>query len=287
MPEEVLKLLNVPKLHEATMLLALTGWMDGGAVSTGTLRAFMGNRQLAEIAQIAPDPFYIYNFPGSMEISAMFRPEVKIKRGLIRDFDMPLNAFLADIPANLVFFVGKEPNLRWQQFADCIFDVIQRVGVTRIIFMGSFGGNVPHTREPRMFGSVSHKSLRPLLESHGVRLSDYTGPASFSTLLLSQAQAHEVQMLSLVAEIPGYLQGVNPMSIETVARRLAHILNLHVDIAPMREASNAWEQQVTEAVQQDEQLAETVRKLEDAYDRELVEREGPATPGDTLPPATP
>lgn len=280
MAEDILKLLDVPKLHDATMLLALTGWMDGGAVSTGTVRAVMSNRQLVETAQIAPDPFYIYNFPGGMEVSALFRPEVKLKRGLIRELDMPLNAFLSDVPANLVFFVGKEPNLRWQQFADCIFDVVQRMGVSRIIFMGSFGGNVPHTREPRMFGSVSHKSLRPLLESQGIRLSDYTGPASFSTLLLSQAQAHGVSMFSLVAEIPGYLQGVNPMSIETVTRRLARLLNLHIDMAPMREASNAWEQQVTEAVQQDEQLAETVRKLEDAYDSELVEQQGPEKGGD-------
>ena len=37
-------------------------------------------------------------------------------------------------------------------------------------------------------------------------------------------------MTSLVAEIPGYLQGRNPMSIEAVTRRLAKILQLPLDL---------------------------------------------------------
>jgi proteasome assembly chaperone (PAC2) family protein len=139
--------------------------------------------------------------------------------------------------------------------------------------MGSFGGTVPHTREPRMFGSVSHKSLRPMLKTYGVRPSDYKGPSGISTFLLAEAALHHVEMISFVAEIPGYLQGVNPLSIEAVTRRLSKILNLPVDMDAMRETSNAWEVQVTEAVQQDEQLAETVRKLEEAYDNELLEEQ--------------
>jgi proteasome assembly chaperone (PAC2) family protein len=81
-------------------------------------------------------------------------------------------------------------------------------------------------------------------------------------------------MFSLVAEIPGYLEGVNPLSIETVSRRLAKVLNIPVDLAAMREASNAWEVEVSEAVQKDEELAATVRKLEEEYDNELIEEQG-------------
>ena len=271
MPFSSLEVLEIPKLRDATMLLALTGWMDGGAVSTGTVRSLMEGRTLTQIARIAPDPFYIYNFPGGMEISAIFRPNVRLKGGLIRELEMPTSTFLCDASINLVFFVGKEPNLRWQEFSDCIFEVARQAGVTRLIFMGSFGGTVPHTREPRMFASISHKSLRPMLKTYGVRPSDYKGPASFSTFLLAEAARHDVEMLILIAEIPGYLEGVNPLSIETVSRRLAKILNLPVDLDTMREASNAWEVQVTEAVEQDEQLTETVKKLEEAYDNDLLE----------------
>lgn len=257
-------------MADATMLLALTGWMDGGLVSTGTVHRLMDGRKLIEVARIEPDPFYIYNFPGSMEVAALFRPEVKYEDGMVTDFEMPTNVFQADPADKLLFFAGKEPNLLWQEFADSIFAVGKTCGVKRIIFIGSFGGAVPHTREPRMYGSVSHGHLKQQLLDHGIRLSDYHGPGSFSTLLLHQAPKHGLEMLSLVAEIPGYLQGLNPMSIEAVTRRLAAILNIPVDIDALRRASDEWETQVTQAVEKDGELAETVRKLEERYDNDLI-----------------
>jgi len=270
MPPTHLTTLCQPKLKDATMLLALTGWMDGGLVSTGTVRRLMELRDVSEIARIEPDPFYIYNFPGSMEIAALFRPEAKYDDGLITELKLPTNVFHCDPAANLVFFIGHEPNLRWQAFADCIFHIARETGVSRIVFVGSFGGRVPHTRDPRLYGSVSHERLKPLLADNGVRLSDYEGPAGFSTLLLAQAPARGLEMLSLVAEIPGYLQGLNPLSIEAVTRRLSGLLNQPVDLDSLRSASNEWEAQVTEAVGNDEDLRATVRKLEEQYDNELI-----------------
>ena len=273
MAEPHLKIAATPKLSNATMLLALAGWMDGGLVSTGTVKGLMEGRTLTEIAHIDPDPFYIYNFPGSMEVAALFRPTVKLDDGMILEFDLPTNTFHADTESNLVFFIGKEPNLRWQAFADCIFDVAAALGVKRIIFMGSFGGTVPHTREPRMYASVSHPHLRTLLKEQGLRFSDYEGPASFASMLLAQSADRGIEMFNLVSEIPGYLEGMNPLSIEVVMRRLSSLLNVQVDMDALRRASDEWEVQVSQAVEKDQELAETVRKLEEQYDNELIGNE--------------
>ena len=81
-------------------------------------------------------------------------------------------------------------------------------------------------------------------------------------------------MTLLVAEIPGYLQGPNPVSIEAVTRRLAQILQLPLDLDSLRSASTQWELQVSSAVEQDDDFAEKVRELEQAYDNELIEDEG-------------
>jgi proteasome assembly chaperone (PAC2) family protein len=260
-----------PRLTDGTLLLALGGWMDGGLVSTGTVQRLMDNRPTLEVARVDSDPFYIYNFPGPMDVAAVFRPAVKYDDGMITELQLPENIFSADIAANLLFFTGQEPNLRWQSFADCVFAVAAEVGVKRIIFIGSFGGAVPHTREPRLYGSVSHESLKPLLREHEVRLSDYEGPSGFSTLLLAQSAQHNLEMFSLVAEVPGYLEGLNPLSIQAVTRRLARMLNQSVDLDQLRQASTGWELQVSEAVEKDAELAETVRKLEERYDNELIE----------------
>lgn len=259
-----------PDLGGGTMLVALAGWMDGGLVSTGTVRSLMEGRQLTELGRIDPDPFYIYNFPGSMEVAAVFRPHVKYEEGFITELQTPENIFHCDAENKLIFFLGQEPNLKWQAFADAIFELADKTGITRIMFIGSFGGTVPHTRDSRLFGSVSHEHLRQRLRDHNVRLSDYEGPSGFSTLLLAQAPQHGIEMMSLVAEIPGYLQGLNPLSIEAVTRRLSALLNLPVDFTRLRTASNEWEAQVSEAVERDKKLAATVRRLEERYDNELI-----------------
>ena len=148
-----------------------------------------------------------------------------------------------------------------------------RTQISTILFVGSFGGTVPHTREPRMFVSVSDAKLKPLYQRYGVRLSNYEGPGSFVTYLMTQAGKHGLEMASFVAEIPGYLQGTNPRSIEAVTRRLASILGLQLDMAQLRVDSDEWENQVTAAVAKDTELAEQIRKLEEQYDDDLIDTE--------------
>jgi hypothetical protein len=270
MPTNPLTFLNAPALSNTTLLLALTGWMDGGHVSTGTVRHLMQNRDLTAVARIEPGGFYIDNLPGDMETAAIFRPEVKHQGGLVTHFDFGTNEFTADPQTNLAFFLGKEPNINWISFAECIFEVCKTLDVKRIIFIGSFGGTVPHTREPRLFGSVSERSLLPLLEQHAIRPSDYEGPGSFASYLVYRAPRQKLEMISIAAEIPGYLQGTNPLSIEAVTRRLGRLLNLPINLAELRAASTAWELQVSDAIEKDDELARTVRSLEEQYDNDLI-----------------
>ncbi len=267
---ELLKIHDCPTLQQATLVLAFSGWMDGGDVSTGTVRHLAGLLHAKPIAEIDPEPFYIYNAPGPMEVATLYRPHVEIEDGVIRKIDLPSNTFYCHAPANLVLFLGKEPHLRWRTFGECVFELARRMSIHRIVFVGSFGSSVPHTRLPRLYVTCSDSNLLPEMDQYGVRRSGYHGPASFTTYLMTQAKTVGLDMVSLVAEVPGYLQGTNPASIEAVTRRLAKLLQVHLDLAPLRTASTAWELQVSQIVEQDEELAATVRKLEEAYDNELL-----------------
>ena len=243
--------------------------MDGGDVSTGTVQRLVDLLRAEPIAKIDPEPFYIYNIPGPMEIAAVFRPHIEIEDGLMKKVEMPRNTFYCRESANLVLFLGKEPNLHWRTFGDCVFDLARKVGVRRILFVGSFGGAVPHTREPRLYVTCSDRELLPEMEQYGVRRSGYDGPGSFTSYLMAHAASEGLEMVSLVAEIPGYLQGTNPTSIEAVTRRLAKILKLSLDLDSLRAASTQWELQISSVVEQDQELAERVRRLEDEYDDDL------------------
>jgi proteasome assembly chaperone (PAC2) family protein len=270
MPRDSLITYDPPKLKNASMLLAFIGWMDGGEVSTGTVKHLLSNVDARKIAEIDPEGYYIYNFPGSMELSALFRPAVKYDGGMVTSLEEPENVFYCDPAHKLVLFAGKEPNLNWRDFGERIFDLARQVGVTRILFVGSFGGNVPHTREPRLFCSVSHTKLKPEFAKYGVKFSDYEGPGSFVSYLVAKAPKAGVEMASIAAEVPGYLNGMNPVSIEAVTRRLAPMLGLQLDMLAMRLASDDWSAQVSELVEKDAKLRKHIGKLEQAYDEELL-----------------
>lgn len=260
-----------PLLQDATLVLAFSGWVDGGNVSTGTVQRLVHLLQAESFAEIDAEHFYIYNFPGSMEMTALFRPHIEIEDGLIKTFDMPSNKFYCHRAANLVLFLGKEPNLCWRAFGDCIFYLASKANIRRIIFVGSFGGSVPHTRQPHLYVTCSDSKLLPEMEKYGVRRSGYEGPGSFPSYLMTKADAIGLEMVSLVAEIPGYLQGTNPSSIEAVTRRLAKILQLPLDLDSLRCASTEWELEVSNAVEENEELAAKIRELEQQYDNELPE----------------
>lgn len=260
-----------PRLDNGRMVLAFSGWMDAGDVSTGTVEYLIRALGAARVAHIRPEGFYILNFPGSMEISALFRPSTRIEDGLVREFEPPDNGFFCSEKTSLMLFQGREPNLNWDAFANCVFSFAEQSGVRSLYFVGSVGGTVPHTREPRLFSTVSEESFKPMLEQIGVRFTDYEGPASFSTQLLYEARGRGMQMASLVAEIPAYIQGTNPKSLEAVVRKLAVILGVQIDTSELRTLSAAWEERLNEVLEEKPELAEHIQKLEEDYDNEVFD----------------
>src|SRR5262249_40222495 len=134
-PADLLRVRHCPALRDGTLVLAFTGWMDGGDVSTGTVRRLVDLLAAPPVAALDPDPFYLFNFPGSMEVAALFRPTIRIEDGLVVELEMPSNTFHAHEAAGLLLFLGREPNLRWPTFADCVLELARRAGVRRMLFV--------------------------------------------------------------------------------------------------------------------------------------------------------
>jgi len=260
-------------LHNTRLLLGLSGWMDGGGVSTGTIKYLIEKLHAQKFAEINPEGFYIYNFPGSMEMTALFRPHTRIRAGLIKAFEVPRNEFFYDEQHNLIIFKGKEPNLQWEEFADCIFPLCKEFGVEMIYFIGSVAGLVPHTREPRFLSSFSDAQLKETLLRYGVKFTDYEGPASFITYLTISCAERDLKMATLVATIPAYVQGNNPRCIEAVTKRVAGILALQIDLDDLRAIGDEFERKLSDAVEEQPELAGNIRKLEEDYDNEIFNTE--------------
>jgi len=268
---DALKVYTQPKLSNATMILGFGGWMDGGDVSTGTIDWLVNKLKAQPLAEIESGSFYIYNFPGPMELAALFRPHADIEDGILTSFELPRNTFYVSEEHNLVLFKGREPNINWEAYADCMFALASVCDVTMIYFVGSVAGVVPHTRDPWLATSVSDRKLKARLQEYGLRFTNYAGPASFITLLLKLAPERGVQMATLVAEVPAYVQGKNPRCIEAVLRKLAGILGLKLDLEDLRTVSDNFEKKVNEVVAEKSDLVELIQKLESDYDNKVLD----------------
>jgi len=271
--DDLVKIYCRPELQDARMVLALSGWMDGGDTSTGTVEYLVNTLGAEEFAEIDSGGFYIYNVPGSMEVSALFRPHTRIEEGLVTTYEEPSNTFFCSAEHNLVLFTGKEPNIGWREYADCILSLAMDLNVTMIYFVGSVAGLVPHTRDPRFYGSVSDEHLKPLLQQYSLRPSDYEGPASIVTGLTVLARERGLGMLTLVAEIPAYLQGRNVTCIAAATRKLAGILGLPVDLDDLQASSEKFQSSLNKTLPDRPELADQIRKMEDDYDKEVLDTE--------------
>ena len=273
MAYDKLKIYKKPKLNKSRLLLGFTGWMDGGDVSTGTVKCLIDKLKAQKLAEIEPKGFYIYSFPGSMEITALFRPHTQIKNGVIESYEIPSNTFYYSEQSNLVLFLGKEPNLNWEEYIECIFSICADFDVELIYFIGSVAGLVPHTREPRLFCSVSESGLKEKFQHYGVKFTNYEGPASIITYLTANCSKRNIQMVSLVAAIPAYVQGNNPKCIEAVTRRIAGMLDLEVDLSNLTAVSEEFERKLHEVVAEQPELENNMHKLEEDYDNEIFNNE--------------
>jgi proteasome assembly chaperone (PAC2) family protein len=268
-----LKIYERPNFKSPRLLLGFSGWMDGGDVSTGTVKCLIEKLGAQKFAEVQPEGFYIYNFPGSMEMTALFRPHTQIHDGIIRTFEIPADAFYYSQENDLILFSGKEPNLNWVEFAECIFSLCEQFGIEMIYFIGSVAGLVPHTREPRLFCSVSHAELKETFQHYGVKFANYEGPASIVTYLTARCKERGLKMVSFVATIPAYVQGSNPKCIEAVTRRLVGMLDLQVRFDDLRLVSDEFEKKLSDIVQEQPELEINIQKLEEDYDNEIFNNE--------------
>ncbi len=284
-----------PGTGKPVMVIGLTGWMDGGHVSTGTV-AYLRERLSAQsFAEIDPLDFYIFHFPVSsipisvyledgravvqpvnpMEFTAVFRPHTRIENGVIRELEYPENLFYMakTLPGkpDLVLFTGEEPHIRWGAYCDCIFGVCEELGIEDIYFVGSVAGPVPHTREPRLRASMADEALKPKLAEAGLLFGEYEGPSSIITSLTYHSMEMGIRMRSLVVEIPHYPfleMPTYPRSIHKIASALNDVLGLELDLTDLTEASAQADAKLDALMKTNDDFRELVAKLEETYEYE-------------------
>ncbi len=267
-----------PELIAPYILIGLKGWLNAGEVSTGSIDYLRRKLDARPFAHIEPTGFYIYQIPGSVAEQTM-RPLVKIREGLVRKLDLPRNEFFSwksGAAHDLILFLGVEPNLDWPAYAQAIVDVARQFQAPRIYSLGGIYDQVPHTRQTRIMATVSHPRLKDELKTFA-RFTDYEGPSSFNTMLLSFAREQGIEMAGISARTPLYIQDLNTKACYDLMKNVITLAGLDVDLSDLRVAGAALVEMMDRAFSQNATAMEQLKKLEEQFDAAIAEEPLQAT----------
>jgi predicted ATP-grasp superfamily ATP-dependent carboligase len=176
---------------------------------------------------------------------------------------------------DIVLVHGIEPNMRWRAFSEEIVQGLESLGVELIILVGALLADAPHTRPvPVSVGS----SNSALASEVGVGRVEYKGPTGIVGVLQHTCAAAGIPTVSLWAQVPHYVaQPPSPKATLALLRGVEDVLDAPLPLADLPDEARAWERGVDELAQQDSEVADYVRTLEEAKDAmDLPEASGDA-----------
>jgi proteasome assembly chaperone (PAC2) family protein len=257
------------------MLAGFAGWPNGGGVSTDVVDFLRSYLAAERIGEITTDDLYVHTSP-----SLASRPVVTIHQGVVKGLRFPTNDLFAwqgsDRVHDLILLLGVEPDLHWQQFADALGECIQHFGVSRLYTIGGYLDYAPHTRVPRISAVTTHDRLHAELAKYDVELTDYEGPTSIQSYLLSLCREWKIAGLSLWGSTPSYIQGAYPKVTQCMLELLSKLWHLPLELDMLEEQSAELETSLHEQIDNNPELADYIRRLEQAYDQGEDEPEEPA-----------
>jgi len=256
MGEEELRVERLPALDKPVMVCAFRGWNDGGQGASLACSYLARAWRAEKFADIDPEEFFDFQ---------MTRPTVARVAGE-RRIEWPENSFqharvgAGAVARDAVLLLGTEPSLRWRSFSGLVTRLAADMGVSMVVTLGSLLADVPHTRPSPVTASATDPGL---LEHLGLSPSRYEGPTGVVGVLLDACRVAGIPSVSLWAAVPHYVQLTpSPRAAKALCDRLAGLLDLPIDTTELDNASEAYIQQVSEAVAADEETAAYVDELE-------------------------
>ncbi|HET7486399.1 MAG TPA: PAC2 family protein [Acidimicrobiales bacterium] len=256
-----------PRLRRPVLLAAFEGWNDAGDAASMAARWLAAQWAARGFATIDPEEFYDFT---------VARPRVRLVEGMTRKLEWPDGELEAASPPgsphDVVFLHAAEPQLRWRTYAATVVDIARSLEVELAITLGGLGAEVPHTRPVRVTGTAANAALASTL---GLRRSRYEGPTGIVGVLHDAFGRAGIPSASLWANVPHYVSGApSPKAALALVERTTNLLGARVPLDELRVAAEAYERQVSEVVAEDDEVAASVRRLEELEELDVDADEG-------------
>jgi predicted ATP-grasp superfamily ATP-dependent carboligase len=258
------------KLSAPVIIAAFEGWNDAGEAASGAIghlsTAWEGN----EIAAIDPEDYYDFQ---------VTRPVTEVTEGKTQRLVWPTTRLLATkqdrVDRNVVLVQGIEPNMRWRRFCAELVESFTHLKAEVVVLLGALLADSPHTRPVPVTTTASDLAVAADLRASP---ADYKGPTGIVGVLQQACAEEGIPAVSLWAAVPHYVaQPPSPKATVALLRGLEDVLDASLPLADLPAEARAWERGVDELAEQDSEVAEYVRTLEEAKDAtDLPEASGDA-----------
>src|SRR5215813_13093475 len=258
------------KLTAPVIIAAFEGWNDAGEAASGVITHLTAAWQAEPVGAIDPEDFYDFQ---------VTRPVTEVTEGATQRLVWPTTRLLTpasnQTDRDVVLVHGIEPNMRWRRFCAELVAAFTELRTEMVVLLGALLADSPHTRPVPVTTSASDKVLASGLSASA---ADYKGPTGITGVLQHECAEAGIAAVSLWAAVPHYVaQPPSPKATLALLRAVEDLLDISLPLADLAADARAWERGVDELAEQDSEVADYVRTLEEAKDAtELPEASGDA-----------
>jgi predicted ATP-grasp superfamily ATP-dependent carboligase len=250
---------GVGKLTSPVIIAAFEGWNDAGEAASGVISHLSLAWQAAPVGAIDPEDYYDFQ---------VTRPVTEVADGRTERLIWPTTRLLMakqdTTERDLVLVQGIEPNMRWRGFCSELVASFTTLGAELVLLLGALLADSPHTRPVPVTAAASDPALAADLRAEPV---DYKGPTGIVGVLQHACADAGIPAVSLWASVPHYVaQPPCPKATLALIRGVEDVLDVSLPLADLPAEARAWERGVDELAEQDTEVAEYVRTLEEAKD---------------------
>ena len=241
-----------------TMVLVLDGFLDAGNAAARAARHLIEAGDGPVVATFDVDELHDYRAR---------RPAMSFVRDHYESYDAPrlVVRLLEDAGGTPYLLLhGPEPDIRWEAFAVAVREVVDRIGVTRIVGMGAVPMAVPHTRP---IAITQHANNVELISGDSRWRGELRIPSSAQALLEVRLGEWGHDALGFVAHIPHYLAQLEyPRASAALLEHVEKAGRLTVDLSALHAEAEERDAEITRYLAANEEVEEVVAALEQQYD---------------------
>ena len=265
-----MEILGIPQLRSPIMILAFSGWNDAGEAASASIEHLASIWPVQTIGEFDTEEFYDYqNNRPIVSVDESFNRSLTWPNTTVRGVSLP------NYDRDLILVSGVEPSLKWRTFVGQLLDLGEDLDISMVVCLGSLLADVPHTRPI----PVTATAARPEFgERLGLEMSRYEGPTGILGAIQDACNQREIDALSIWAAIPHYVSSPPcPKATLSLLNHLEDLLELSIDLGELPEDAKAWEIGVDQLSQEDSEIADYVKSLEESKDEaDLPEATGEA-----------